>query len=155
MPGGTVTKADGFTVNRASPTITSVSPNQGNQGETLSVTITGTHFDGATAVSFGSGVTVDNFTVDNDIQITADISISSTAAAEAKTVSVTTAGGTGSLASAFTVTAKETPKSSNSHTKIWIGVGVVAAVVLVAGIVIYVVQSKRADAKAKRTAKRK
>jgi flagellar basal body-associated protein FliL len=68
---------------------------------------------------------------------------------------VTTAGGTGSLASAFTVTPKETPKSSNSHTKIWIGVGVVAAVVLAAGIVVYVVRSRRADAKAKRTSKRK
>jgi hypothetical protein len=102
-PGGTVTKTSGFAVNQASVSITSVSPNQGNQGETLDVTITGTYFTGATAVSFGSGITVNSFTVNSSSQITASIAISGSAALGSRDISVTTPGGMATKTSGFTV----------------------------------------------------
>jgi len=104
-PGGTATKTGGFTVNQAPPTISTVSPNSGVQGETLSsVTITGTYFTGATSVSFGSEITVNNFTVNSATQIMANIFISSGATPGARDVSVTTPGGTATKTSGFTVT---------------------------------------------------
>jgi hypothetical protein len=54
------------------PTISSFSSGKGTQGQTLDVTITGTDFSGANAVSFGSGVTVNSFTVVSPTQITAN-----------------------------------------------------------------------------------
>ncbi len=74
-PGGTATRTNGFTV-LTMPTISSVSPTQAVQGQTLSVTITGTNLIGVTAVGFGSGITVNSFTVNSDTQITASIAIS-------------------------------------------------------------------------------
>ncbi len=85
------------------PTVTSATPNEADQGESLSVAIDGTDFTGATSVSFGSGITVDSFTVDNSTQITANISINAAAAVGARDVSVTNIDGTGTLASGFTV----------------------------------------------------
>jgi titin len=102
-PGGTATKTGGFTVNPAPPTITTVSPNSGVQGQSLSVTITGTCFTGATGVSFGSGITVNSFMVDSSTQIAANISISGSAATGARDVSVTTPGGTATKTGGFTV----------------------------------------------------
>ena len=86
------------------PTITSISPNQGNQGETLDVTITGTSFTGATSVGFGSGITVNSFTVDSPTQITANISIDAAATLGARDVSVNTPGGSHTLPGGFSVT---------------------------------------------------
>jgi len=85
------------------PTVVSASPNSGEQGATLEVTIGGTNFAGATAVSFGDGITVNSFTVVSATQITADISISATATLGARNISVTTPDGTGTLTSGFTV----------------------------------------------------
>jgi hypothetical protein len=132
IPGGTVTKAGGFTVNRIPPTITSVSPNQGNQGETLSVTITGTYFTGATAVSFGSGITVNSFTVNSSSEITASIAISGSATPGARDVSVTTQGGTGTKAGAFTIGENK----KGRPVWVWIATGVGAVVVLGVGAVL-------------------
>ena len=87
------------------PTVASVSPNSGEQGATLEVTISGTNFTGATAVSFGDGITVNSFTVVSATQITANISISATATLGLRDVSVTTPDGTGTLADSFTVVA--------------------------------------------------
>ena len=99
---GTATLPNGFTV-VGLPAVISISPSQAAQGETVSVTITGTSFLGATAVSFGPGITVNSFTVDSDTQITASITVSDSAAAGAIEVSVTTPAGAGSLAGGFTV----------------------------------------------------
>ncbi len=56
----------------ALPTISSISPAKATQGQQkLTVAITGTYLLGATSVSFGSEVTVDNFTVNKSSQITA------------------------------------------------------------------------------------
>jgi ABC-type Fe3+ transport system substrate-binding protein len=59
------------------PTLTGVSPGSCKVGETISVTITGTDLTDASAVSFGSGITVDSYTVDSETQITASITVSS------------------------------------------------------------------------------
>jgi len=87
------------------PTVASVSPNSGEQGATLEVTIGGTNFTGATAVSFGDGITVNSFTVVSTTQITTNISISATATLGSRDVSVTTPDGTGTLTDGFTVVA--------------------------------------------------
>ena len=67
------------------------------------MTITGIYFTGATSVSFGAGITTNSFTVDNDTQITAGITIGGAAAVGARDVSVTTTDGTGTLAGGFWV----------------------------------------------------
>jgi len=91
----------------AAPTVTSVSPAQGTQGQTLSsVVITGTTFVGLAptgAVSFGSDVTVNSYTVDNATQITANITIPAGTGTGAKDVSVTNSAGTGTRTGGFTV----------------------------------------------------
>ena len=93
----------------AEPTITSVTPNSGNQEDTLNATVAGTNFTGATTVSFGADITVNSFTVDSDIQITANITIAGGATLGTRNVSVTTAQGTGTLTDGFTVTTDITP----------------------------------------------
>ena len=100
---GTDTLSGGFTVDQAPPAIDSVSPNQGIQGQTENVTITGHYFTGTTAVSFGAGITTDNFTVDSDTQITAVVTIDAAAAAGYRDVSVTTDEGTATAANGLTV----------------------------------------------------
>jgi hypothetical protein len=101
------------------PTITSVNPSSGRQNQNLSVVITGTYFTGAASVSFGSGITVNSFTVDSDTQIPASITISGSATVGARDVSVTTAGGTATLTASFTVKEKasEIGGCSCSHAK--------------------------------------
>ena len=102
--GGTVTSLDAFTVNAGVPTISSVSPNQGNQGQTItSVIITGTFLTGATAVTFdGTGVGA-LITANSATQITARVTISASAATGFRDVSVTTPGGTATLTHGFIV----------------------------------------------------
>jgi len=87
------------------PTVTSVSPDSGEQGATLEVTIGGTNLTGATAVTFGDGITVGSFTVVSAAEITAGISIDTTATLGLRDVSVTTSAGTGTLTDGFTVVA--------------------------------------------------
>ena len=79
---------NGFTVFNNAPIITSVSPNQGSQGQTLSVTVAGTKFTGAKGVSLGIGIKVTSFTVDSDTQITANIVIADRADKEHVLVTV-------------------------------------------------------------------
>jgi subtilisin family serine protease len=87
------------------PTVTSVSPDSGEQGATLEVTIGGTNLTGAMAVGFGDGITVDSFTVVSAAEITASISIDTTATLGLRDVSVTTSAGMGTLTDGFTVVA--------------------------------------------------
>jgi len=93
-----------WTLVQAPPTITSVNPNQGNQGQSLAVTITGTDFAGATLVSFGTGIGVNSRTVDTDTRITANITVDAAATLGARDVSVTTHAGTATMAASFEVT---------------------------------------------------
>ena len=99
------TRVDYISISPAPPTITSVSPNQGIQGHTLSsVTLTGTYLTGATSVSFGSGITVNSLTVNSPTQITVSITINPAAVPGTRSITVTTPGGSSApLANAFTV----------------------------------------------------
>jgi hypothetical protein len=81
--------ADEFTF-IAVPSVSSLSPNRGPIGGGTSVTITGTGFTGATAVTFGGTGT--SFTVNSDSSITAVAPPND--AADTVTVSVVTPGGT-------------------------------------------------------------
>jgi hypothetical protein len=78
----------------AAPVIGSFSPALGASGAT--VTINGTNFTGATAVSFG-GTAAASFTVDSATQIRAVVGTGSTGI-----ISITTSGGTTTSASTFT-----------------------------------------------------
>jgi hypothetical protein len=108
-PLGTGTLTGGFTVLSLAPTVTAVNPDWGRQGDTLDVTITGTNFNGATSVSFGTGITVNDFDVDSNTQITASISIAAGATLGTRNVSVTTPQGTGTLTGGFTVLSEVVP----------------------------------------------
>lgn len=85
------------------PAISSVSPNSGQQGATLDITVTGANFTGALLVSFGDKITVNNFSVSSDSQITTNITIAADAATGTRDVSVTNGWGVTTLPSAFTV----------------------------------------------------
>ena len=93
----------------AVPSITSATPNSGQQGQqNLNVQLTGqfTHFvQGTTQVGFGAGITVNSVTVANATSLTANISISAGAATDARTVTATTGAEALSLANGFNVTA--------------------------------------------------
>lgn len=98
--------ANGFTVQPGTPILTSVVPAQGQQGQTLSVAITGqfTHFaQGATQVSIGTGITVTGITVSSPTSLAAQIAINPTASPGARTLAVTTGTENVSVANVFTI----------------------------------------------------
>ena len=101
--GGSFTYVDGFTVKLALPVITSLEPNEGRQGETLNVTITGSNLSGATALSFGDGVSVNSFTVLGANQIAANISVTPDAETGVRDISVSTPAGSFTYSDGFTV----------------------------------------------------
>lgn len=111
----TVTTAQGnsggktFTVLSSSvpaPTLTSLSPNVGQVGSNVTVTLTGTNFvNGGTTISVsGAGVSVGTVTFVSATQVTAPFGIDPGASLGPRNVTVTTAGGT-SGAQTFTVAA--------------------------------------------------
>ena len=102
-PAGSFTLPTSFTVKQAFPTLTSVSPDRGNQETLFNVTITGTNLTGATEVRIGTGIVVNTFTVLSSNQLTANISIATGAVIGARDVSVTTPGGSFALPNGFTV----------------------------------------------------
>src|SRR5437762_2236682 len=93
-PGGTASSAASFTVINP-PTISSFTPSSGPVG--TSVTISGTNFNGATAVLFNSVSA--SFTVNSATAITATVP----AGVSSGPISVTTSDGTASSAASFTV----------------------------------------------------
>lgn len=113
-PSGTVTLPGGFTVTAAPPTVTTVNPGRGNWGQSLHVVITGTYLSGATAVNFGTGITVNSFTVNSGTQIAADISVAPGTSPGVRDVSVTAPGGTAVLTGGFTVIPQIQSVSSGS-----------------------------------------
>ncbi len=116
--GGTGTLSSAFTVINPAPTFTSASPNNGNRLQTLNVTVVGNNFiSGVTTVDFGAGITVNSLTFTGSTQLTANITIASTAATGARTVSITNAppaGGT--VTFTFTVNNPEPTFTSASPT---------------------------------------
>jgi len=67
------------------------------------ILVTGTNLTGATAVSFGAGITINSFIVDNATQITVNITVSAAAALGLRNVAVTTPLGTGTKNNAFAI----------------------------------------------------
>ena len=80
-----------------------VDPSNGKRKQHLRVTISGSNFDGATIVSFGSGITVEDFSVNSSTEITAEITIDADATKGARNVSVTTGWGTATKIDGFSV----------------------------------------------------
>jgi Bacterial Ig domain len=101
---------NGFSVTAAGPppppTVSSVSPNSGAQGQNLpSVMISGNSFQSGATCSFGTGITVNSCAFNSATQLTANITISSTATIGARNVTVTNPDSQSStLTNGFTVT---------------------------------------------------
>jgi hypothetical protein len=70
----------------------------------MDLVITGSDFTGATSLDFGNGIAVNSFTVVCATQITARITLATSASQGVRDVSVTTADGTGTLNGGFIVT---------------------------------------------------
>jgi hypothetical protein len=89
------------------PTLTSVNPNSGAQGQNLSsVILTGSNFQSGATCSFGAGITVNSCTFNSAAQLTANITINSTATLGSRNVTVTNPDTQSStLSNAFSVTA--------------------------------------------------
>ena len=85
------------------PIVVSANPACGNQGETLSVILTGNNFATATDVDFGTDIAVDNFTIDGDTQITAVIAIDGDALSGPRDITVTNPDGSGTLDDGFSI----------------------------------------------------
>ncbi len=97
---GTGTSSTSFQVTTSgggSPTVTSFTPTSGPVG--TNVSITGTGFTGATAVTFG-GVAATNYTVNSDTSINANVP----GGAQTGQIGVTNPNGTGLSTTSFTVT---------------------------------------------------
>jgi hypothetical protein len=77
-------------ISAAGPVLASVSPNSGYRGQTVSVSLAGYGFTGATGIGTGtnSGITVNSFTVVNDNTITANLVIASSASAGNRNITV-------------------------------------------------------------------
>ncbi|WP_208749435.1 beta strand repeat-containing protein, partial [Flavobacterium zhairuonense] len=88
------------------PTITSFTATSGCVGN--SITITGTNFTGATAVTFYNGVAAGTYSVNSSTQITATVP----SGAATGVIKVTTSGGTATSAGSFTV--NSAPTTSNA-----------------------------------------
>jgi 6-phosphogluconolactonase (cycloisomerase 2 family) len=76
--GESALRVNGFNVLAGTPIVTSVTPNGGRQGESVSVTILGqyTNFQqGLTTANFGAGVTVTALTINGPTSATATLSI--------------------------------------------------------------------------------
>ena len=76
------------------PALSSIAPNEGARGTSVSVTLTGTNLTGTTSINVsGGGFTVSNLTVVSSTSVTATFIISPTAGLTSRNVSVTTAAG--------------------------------------------------------------
>lgn len=104
---GSALLPSGFSVTVQDPTIASVRPSTGKQGEVLDVAIVGVNLDGTTRVSFGDGITVNSFAEQSAESLVASITISISASLETRDVSVSTADGTAVLPNAFSVIAED------------------------------------------------
>jgi hypothetical protein len=106
--GQSSTLSSGFSVTQGTlppPSLTGLNPTTGVQGQTLSVTLTGSNFQSGATCTFQAGITVNSCTFNSSTQLTAGITIASNAATGASSVTVKNPDGqSSSLASAFTVT---------------------------------------------------
>jgi len=93
------------------PSVSSVNPNSGTQGQSLpSVIITGNSFQSGATCNFGAGITVNSCAFNSATQLTANITITSTATVGSRNVTVTNPDNqTGTLPNGFTVTTSGPP----------------------------------------------
>jgi hypothetical protein len=106
-PAGGTSAARAIQINNPQPIVRFISPSNGDQLQTLNVTVTGHYFlSGISSLSIGAGITVSSLAVVNDSVLTAQITISVTAGTGARDVVVTNAapgGGSGVLTNGFVV----------------------------------------------------
>ncbi|MCU1237629.1 MAG: putative outerrane protein (modular protein), partial [Candidatus Solibacter sp.] len=103
-----------ITTPAAVPVLSSITPNSGTQGTSVSVTLAGSNFKaGATVAIGGTGVSATNFAVVSATQINATFVIAASASTGAHSVTVTTSGGTSS-AQSFTAKAPVVAKPTLS-----------------------------------------
>ena len=93
------------------PTLTSVNPNSGGQGQNLnSVILAGNKFQSGATCNFGAGITVNSCVFDSPTQLTANITIGATATLGSRNVAVTNRDSQSStLSNGFTVTTAGMP----------------------------------------------
>ena len=93
-----------LTVNyESAPTCTSATPDSAKREETKDIILAGSGLTGSTDVDFGANIAVNSYSVDSDIQITANITIAAEAALGARDVVVTAPYGVATLTAGFTV----------------------------------------------------
>lgn len=104
--GETAAKADGFIVQQGTPFLQFVTPSNGAQGATLTVSVIGslTNFNGSTSFDFGPGISVTSSTILGPTQADVTIAISPVAARTTRNVSATTGSVVAIGESLFTVT---------------------------------------------------
>ena len=87
------------------PALTSATPGSGSRGQTMSVVLTGNTFSNAATCSFGAGIMVNSCVFNSTTQLTANITVASSAALGSRNVTVTNPDGqTANLAGGFGVT---------------------------------------------------
>ena len=115
-PDGT-TATGAFTVNRG-PSVSAASPNSADAGASkLNVSITGSGFVTGATAKFGGGITVNSTTFVSATQLTATITIPTTATTGATSVTVTNVdGGSATGAGAFTINPVPTVTAASPNT---------------------------------------
>ena len=115
-----VSAANAFAILPGTPRLTVLSPASGQQGQTLSLAVTGlfTGFvNGTTTANFGAGITVNSVTVTSATVATVNIAISPLAAVGNRTVTLTTGAQSASSldAGSFFAVTPATPRSPRSR----------------------------------------
>jgi hypothetical protein len=73
--------------------LTSASPDQGHLGQTLDVILSGSGLNRTVSLDFGPDIVINNFAVDSDTQVTANLTIETDATLGSRNVLVTTTNG--------------------------------------------------------------
>ncbi|MGH8556278.1 MAG: IPT/TIG domain-containing protein, partial [Methylococcales bacterium] len=110
--GETAQLANGFDVRRVvlPPSVATVSPANGEQGQSLTVTINGSNFQNGASSNFGAGITVNATNFVSASRLTAAITIAGNAAVGPRTVTVSNPDNqTAQLANGFDVRAMPLP----------------------------------------------
>ncbi len=111
------------------PVVEGLAADSGRRGEALTVTITGFNLKGATAVSFGAGVTIKEFRAVSDTEMMVKITIGREAELGARDFTVTTPLGTATSPGGFTV------NEAASWAHLWIYLAVALGCVVGLGVV--------------------
>jgi hypothetical protein len=122
-PGGSFVLSNSFMVKQGLPVINSLSPENGSRGAMLAVIISGSNLEGATSVSFGTGVTVQSFSNISPTQLLVNVLINEDAVTGTRDVSLTTPGGSSTLGNKFNINEKSLGVFFIAM--IWVGIAIV------------------------------